>query len=142
MDGSLGDGPGVPAGRKVCVLLAVLFLLHQWFFEMLMMEGPEHHQSGFWRAHCVQGFFGKSFPQGWDPWRPPLCLVFSPPASAHWGPALPPLPTIADSHFLLSLLPSVKTQIHGMYIYFREGRNHAYFYAVYQATERAVRSTL
>lgn len=89
-----------------------------------------------------RAFLVRVFPQGWDPWRPPLCLVFSPPASAHWGPALPPLPTIADSHFLLSLLPSVKTQIHGVYIYFREGRNRAYFYAVYQATERAVCSTL
>lgn len=122
-----------------CSLLAALFLL------------PHSANDGGPRASspcgCLQGpsctgLSCKSSPQALGPQRPPLCPIFSPTASALWGPGLLPIPTIAESHFLLLLPLSREIQIHGMHVYFRKGRHHACFYSVYQATSRAVRGTL
>ena len=67
----------------------------------------------------VQGSFVRAFPKAGTPGGHPHTL-FSFLQRLLLGPQpCPYIPTIADNHFLLLLLPSMKIQIPGMYIYFQ-----------------------
>lgn len=106
----------------------------------------QERKSGF----CTR-LFSKGFPKAGTPGGHPHALFpFLQPLLLGAQPC-PHILTIADNHFLALFFPSMKMQIPGMYIYFqspsdffnfRNGRNHAYFDAVYQVTERAVPSLL
>lgn len=64
MDGKCERWPwGSSQQEGSCSIVAVPSLLHQWFFKMLIMEGPERLHAGFWRACRVHGFFVRVFPE-------------------------------------------------------------------------------
>lgn len=45
------------------VLFSILFVLPQWFFKMLMTEGPEHFFVLVVEGPCIQGFFIRAYPK-------------------------------------------------------------------------------